>query len=121
MVNTQSSPPEGLKAVGMLSGGLDSSLAAKIMQNLGVEVFGVNYSTGFCSVDHRRRMNRPEDQNRRLQNEALRLGADLEIPVEVIDISEEYWDVLLNPKYGYGANMNPCVDCRIMMFGKAGE
>ena len=108
-----------VKAVGMLSGGLDSTLAAHVMKNMGVEIQGVNFSTGFCITDHHRKLNRDDVPVQKMQNEALRLGSDLEIPIEIIDISTEYWDILLNPKYGYGANMNPCVDCRIMMFSKA--
>lgn len=108
-----------IKAVGMLSGGLDSTLAAHILQEMGVEILGVNFSTGFCITDHHRQLNRDDEPVQKMQNEALRLGADLKIPLEIIDISTEYWDVLLNPQYGYGANMNPCIDCRIMMFTKA--
>ena len=110
---------EKIKAVGMLSGGLDSTLAAHIMKKMGVVIQGVNFSTGFCITDHHRKLNRSDEPVQKMQNEALRLGADLEIPLEIIDISTEYWDILLNPKHGYGANMNPCIDCRIMMFSKA--
>jgi len=58
----------------------------------------------------------------RLRNEALRAGADLSVPVTVIDISEKYFDdVLLTPKHGYGSNMNPCLDCRGYMLARARE
>ncbi|NIO39017.1 MAG: thiamine biosynthesis protein, partial [Burkholderiales bacterium] len=53
------------------------------------------------------------------RNEALEAGADLTVPVEMIDISREYMSVVLNPRYGYGAGMNPCVDCRIFMLRRA--
>ena len=90
-----------IKAVGMLSGGLDSTLAAHIMKQMGVEIQGVNFSTGFCITDHHRKINRDDEPVQKMQNEALRLGADLKIPLEIIDISGEYWDILLNPKHGY--------------------
>ena len=49
------------KALGLLSGGLDSTLAARMLQDQGVEVRGVHFSTGFCMVDHRRALGRPAD------------------------------------------------------------
>jgi tRNA U34 2-thiouridine synthase MnmA/TrmU len=54
-------------------------------------------------------------------NPALKSAAQLGVPVEVVDVSEEYVNTLLNPKYGYGKNVNPCIDCRIMMLRKAKE
>lgn len=109
-----------IKALGLLSGGLDSTVAAKLLQKQGVEVVGVNFSTGFCVSDHTRAVRRKRASEKKLRNEALRAGADLEVPIEIVDISKKYFnDVVLNPKYGYGAGMNPCLDCRIYMLKKA--
>lgn len=113
-----------IKAVGMISGGLDSTVAACLMREQGIEVVGVNFSTGFCLTDHQRLIANfsPDGSSRRkkkLRNEALRAGADLSFPVEIIDISSEYLPVVTNPRYGYGSAMNPCIDCRIFMLGKA--
>lgn len=110
-----------VKAVGLLSGGLDSTLAARVIAEQGIEVIGVNFSTGFCRSDHHRAMGAmgKDQDEKRLRNEALRAGADLELPVRVVDISSGYMDVLLKPKHGYGANMNPCVDCRAYMLKAA--
>ncbi|HUU29449.1 MAG TPA: hypothetical protein VM123_16730 [archaeon] len=114
---------EKIKAVAMLSGGLDSSLAVKIVADQGIDVVGINYNTGFCMTDHRRKMASlgagiaPES----VRNEALRAGARWRIPVEIIDISEEYMDILTRPKYGYGKAINPCIDCRIFMLKKTAE
>lgn len=105
----------GVKALGMLSGGLDSTLAAKIMVDLGVEIVGINFSTGFCVTEHTRNF-KDEDKKPLRPNEALRLAAELNFKLHIIDISKNYLPVVTNPKYGYGANMNPCVDCRIFMF-----
>jgi len=113
-----------VKALGLLSGGLDSTLAARLLQEQGVEVEGVHFSTGFCKVDHRRALARPRDlgEPRRVRHEALRAGSDLEAPVEIVDVAEEFLrEVVLRPKHGYGSAMNPCVDCRIFMLKKAAE
>lgn len=108
-----------IKALGLLSGGLDSTVAAKLLQEQGIEVVGVNFSTGFCVTDHHRAINKAANP-KKLRNEALRAGADLESEVQIIDISKKYFqEVVLKPKYGYGAGMNPCLDCRIYMLKKA--
>ena len=117
-------PRRRVKALGLLSGGLDSTLAARVLQEQGVEVEGVHFSTGFCKVDHRRALGRERDRQdpKRIRNEALRAGADLRAPVEIVDVAEEYLrTVVLRPKHGYGAAMNPCIDCRIFMLRKARE
>jgi tRNA-specific 2-thiouridylase len=114
---------EKIKAVAMLSGGLDSSLAVKIVADQGVEVLGVNYNTGFCLTDHRRKMYglgaRLDPQS--LRNEALAAGAKWGLPVEIADISDEYLRILTRPRYGYGSAINPCIDCRIFMLRKTRE
>ncbi len=114
----ESAPLAPIRCIGLLSGGLDSSIAFAHMKRLGFDVVGINFSTGFCSSDHLRMMGRTEKKTYR--NEALRAGADLDVAVELIDVAEEYLGaVLAQPKHGFGQNMNPCVDCRIFMFGKA--
>jgi tRNA U34 2-thiouridine synthase MnmA/TrmU len=110
-----------VKAIRLISGGLDSTLAARLLAAQGVQVQGVNFSTGFCRSDHHRAMGALGKQQdpRRLRNEALRAGADLEIPVRIVDIAADYMEVILRPRHGYGANMNPCVDCRAYMLRAA--
>lgn len=108
----------------MVSGGLDSTIATKLIAGMGIEVHGVNFSTGFCLTDHHRAMARfspePPEDTRRLRNEALRAGVDAQVPVEIVDIAEEYLkEVVLEPRYGRGQGMNPCIDCRIFMLQKA--
>ncbi len=107
-----------VKAVALVSGGLDSTLAVKVIQDMGIEVIPLHFRTGFDLSDHRRKL-APRRGNDPPRNEALRLGADFDLPVQIIDVSEEYVDVVLNPKYGYGKAANPCVDCHIMMLTKA--
>jgi hypothetical protein len=108
-----------VKAVGMLSGGLDSTLAAKVLQMQGIEVYGLNLYTGFCITETKRRNGTYKPENYK-PNEALQTGGELEVPVEIIDIAAEgYFNIIKEPKYGYGANMNPCIDCRSFMFRRA--
>ena len=99
----------------MLSGGLDSTLAAKVLVDLGVEVEGVNFSTGFCVTEHTRNF-RDRGTHKDRPSDAFRMAENLGIRMHIIDISKDYLPVVQSPKYGYGANMNPCVDCRIFMF-----
>jgi len=111
---------EKIRALGLLSGGLDSTLSARILQEQDIEVLGLHFSTGFCVADRHRLIGNTNNPDKPYRNEALRAGADLKIPVELIDIKDEYLPkVLLNPKYGYGQGMNPCIDCRIFMLQKA--
>ena len=105
--------------MGLVSGGLDSTLAAALMLKQGIEVTGLNFHTGFCVLDHHRQMG--EQKTRDLENPALKTEGKLYFPVELIDISEEYLSLVTNPRYGYGKNANPCIDCRIMMLVKARE
>jgi tRNA-specific 2-thiouridylase len=109
------------KAIGMISGGLDSTLALAMVRAQGVEVKAITFYTGFCITEtQRRKGGRPDGSVP--QNEALRAAADLETDIEFVDISGAgYLDMLLSPRYGYGANANPCVDCRIFMMRKAKE
>lgn len=106
-------------AVGLISGGLDSTLAACLLKEQGLQVLGLNFSTGFCKTDARRALNRPGEDPRRLRHEGLRAGADAEIAVEVVDIARDYLQMVLHPKHGYGKVMNPCIDCRIFMLQRA--
>ena len=108
------------KAVALISGGLDSLLAAKVMLEQGVHVEGINFYTGFCVEGHTHAI-RKKDKAKPKRNNALWSAEMLGIKLHIIDIIEEYKQVLLNPKHGYGANMNPCLDCKIFMVGKAKE
>ena len=107
------------RALGMLSGGLDSSLATSLLQQQGIEVVGVNFSTGFCRADHQRQVHRKGTDPKKLRNEALRAGADFGLEVHIIDIASEYLEVLRHPRHGYGKNANPCIDCRVLMMSRA--
>jgi len=104
-----------------MSGGLDSMLVSKILERLGFEVHAVNFYTGFCIVEQRRRVDGSVSSrnNKKLINPALKSAAEIEVPVEIIDISKEYLAMVTHPKFGYGSNVNPCIDCRIHMLREA--
>ena len=108
------------KAVALISGGLDSLLAAKLIQDQGIQVEGINFFTGFCVEGHTHAI-RKQDKNKVKRNNALWVAEQLGIKLHIIDIVEEYKDIVINPKHGYGANLNPCLDCKIFMVQKAHE
>ena len=89
------------KCVALISGGLDSALAAKLMLEQGIEVQGLflSMSWGCCEKE-----------------KAIACARQLGIPLMVVPVGDAYLDVIRAPKYGYGSGMNPCVDCRIYMF-----
>lgn len=88
-----------MKAIALFSGGLDSTLAMKLIIDQGIEVIACNISTGFGST---------KDRYTHMKNMCDQVGAQLRI----IDIQDEYLEqVLFTPKYGYGKNFNPCIDC----------
>jgi len=106
------------KAVALISGGLDSLLAAKLIQDQGIRVEGINFFTGFCVEGHTHAI-RKQDRDKVKRNNALWVAEQLGIKLHIIDIVEEYKDIVINPKHGYGANLNPCLDCKIFMVHKA--
>ena len=111
---------EQRKAVALISGGLDSLLAARVVMDQGIHVEGINFFTGFCVEGHTHAI-REKDRARPKRNNALWAAEQLGIKLHIVDIIEEYKDVVLNPKHGYGANLNPCLDCKIFMVNKAHE
>jgi tRNA-specific 2-thiouridylase len=100
-----------MKAIALLSGGLDSTLAIKLVLEQGIDVETLNFITVFC------RCTAKGSSCLASQRAAERLGVGL----EVFNISGEFLEVVRHPKYGYGKNVNPCLDCRILMFKKGRE
>ncbi len=97
-----------MKAIALLSGGLDSTLAAKVVMEQGVELEALNFLTVFCTCTNR------GETCLASQKAVENLG----IPLRVFNVSEDYLNVVKLPKHGYGRNMNPCIDCRIFMLKK---
>ena len=107
-------------AVALISGGLDSMLAAKVVLEQGVRVEGLNFFTGFCVEGHTHAI-RKQDRARPKRNNALWVAEQLGIKLHFVDVVEDYKSVVLNPRHGYGANLNPCLDCKSFMVGRADE
>jgi tRNA U34 2-thiouridine synthase MnmA/TrmU len=95
------------KAIALLSGGLDSILAVKLMLDLGFQVIALNMKTPFCTCDSK------DVCYSQLTAEKL------DIPLRRIQGGGDYLEMVKNPKHGYGKNMNPCLDCRVFLFKKA--
>ena len=92
------------KALGLMSGGLDSSLAHLCLKRQDIHVTGISFATPFFG-----------------SRKAEEMAAQMEIPLMVENISEVHLEMVKSPRYGYGRNMNPCIDCHAMMFRLAGE
>jgi len=92
-----------IKALALVSGGLDSLLAAKLIKDQGIEVIGVHFKIPFCKLDIRKSF------------------PDIGIKLLEFDLGADFLSLISNPRYGFGSNMNPCIDCKILMFTKAKE
>jgi len=92
-----------MKAIGLLSGGLDSALAVFLLQKQGIEVIGLHFRSPFWKT----------------QDTVKQLAQELRIELREIEGKEEYLELVRNPQFGYGKNLNPCIDCKIWMLQKA--
>jgi len=99
------------KAIVLLSGGLDSILAARLMLEQGIEVQAVNFSAKLCMCGCKKTV----------ASAAETAAKMLGIPLKTIDITNDFMEIVKNPQHGHGANMNPCIDCKIYMFKHAKE
>lgn len=100
------------KAIALLSGGLDSTLAVKVLLDQGIAVEALNFTSPFCTCT---------GKNAGCKSEAVRVAEEFKIPIKVMHKGPEYLEILKNPKHGYGKGMNPCIDCRIYLLQKAKE
>jgi hypothetical protein len=91
-----------VRALGLLSGGLDSALAARLLLDQGIDVIGLHLESPVAC-----------------RSDVQALARELEIPLVVRAKGEEYMRLLRHPRWGYGRNMNPCLDCRLFMFRAA--
>ncbi|MEM2430942.1 MAG: hypothetical protein QXX94_03130 [Candidatus Bathyarchaeia archaeon] len=94
------------KALVLLSGGLDSLLATRIILDQDVDVEAVHFITPFCRCS---------------RDSVSRASKDFGIKLHTIFLGQEFLDIVANPPHGYGSQMNPCIDCRLLMFRKAKE
>jgi tRNA-specific 2-thiouridylase len=92
------------KAIGLLSGGLDSVLAIRLVKDQGVDVVALNIVLPFVGT----------------RSERAALAADwLGVRLVKMEVGPDYVEVLRHPRYGYGKGFNPCIDCRVYMLGLA--
>lgn len=99
------------KAIALISGGLDSSLAAKLVKGLGIDVIALNFKIPFSHVE--------KEAPLRACGIKEPIAQKLGLPSEEIFLKEEFLEIVRNPGHGYGSNLNPCVDCKILMLRKA--
>ncbi|MCL5674664.1 MAG: hypothetical protein M1501_02815 [Candidatus Omnitrophica bacterium] len=97
------------KAIGLLSGGLDSTVALKLMLMQDIDVLAVKFSSIFCLCDRENGCG------------AGSVVKNFDIPLKHVAKGNDYLEVIKNPEFGYGQGLNPCIDCRIYMFKKAKE
>lgn len=98
-----------MKALALLSGGLDSTLAVRLMLDQGIEVEALKFTSPFCQCDH---------GGKCFSAEAAR---ELNIPIKTMFKGDDYLEIVMHPKHGHGTGINPCIDCRIFMLKKAKE
>jgi tRNA-uridine 2-sulfurtransferase len=92
-----------IRALGLLSGGLDSMLAAATLRALGLDVTGICFITPFYTASR-----------------AREAAAHLALPLKVVDFTEEFLPLIYDPPHGFGRGHNPCIDCHILMIREAG-
>ncbi len=92
------------RALALISGGLDSILAAKLIKQQGIEVIGICFASAFFGAKN-----------------AERMAAQIDMPLRVVDFTEDHLAMTKHPRHGYGKNMNPCIDCHAMMLRYAGN
>jgi len=100
------------KAIALLSGGLDSTLAVKVLLDQGIAVEALNFTSPFCTCT---------GKNAGCKSEAVRVAGEFNIPIKVMHKGADYLEIVRNPKHGHGKGMNPCIDCRIFLLKKAKE
>ncbi len=98
-----------IKAVALLSGGLDSQIAVRMMKEQNIEVEAVAIKTPFCDFDC----------GKGCGHKVMEVSSELGIKLKTVYLGKEYLTMLKNPKHGYGSGMNPCIDCRKMMYDEA--
>lgn len=101
-----------IKTLGLLSGGLDSTIAVKLMIQLGYDVTVLNFMSPFCNCTKK---------HDGCKSAAHKLANEMDLRIKGVFMGEEYIEMLRAPKHGVGKGINPCLDCRIMMFKQAKE
>jgi tRNA U34 2-thiouridine synthase MnmA/TrmU len=101
-----------VKAIALLSGGLDSSLAVKLMIDQGIDVTALHFTSPFCNCT-------PKKAG--CANQARFIAEEMGVEIQVMVKGMDYLSIVKDPPHGHGRGMNPCIDCRIYMLRKAKE
>ncbi|MHA2123065.1 MAG: hypothetical protein ACW990_17850, partial [Promethearchaeota archaeon] len=112
MTEIEKKEASNIIGLGLVSGGLDSLTACLLLKQQGIEVIGLNFKSPFCQCD------------KVLSHSECGLNLfpeKLGIEVHTIIKGDDYLEIVRNPKFGYGKNLNPCIDCRIYILRKAKE
>ncbi|MFH0827515.1 MAG: tRNA 4-thiouridine(8) synthase ThiI [Candidatus Omnitrophota bacterium] len=100
-----------MKAIALISGGLDSLLAAKLIQGQGIQVIPLHFKIPFCHYN--------KDLQEKTRGLSLLIKGNLGEDLKDVDIRREFLGLLERPRHGFGSHMNPCIDCKILMLAKA--
>ena len=98
------------KAVALMSGGLDSNLAVRLIHDMGIELIGTHFTGPFCLCNR---------GSGGCIHYAKKIAEEIGLRFSTAGLGNEYLDIVVNPKHGRGSGMNPCLDCRILMFSRA--
>ena len=93
-----------MKALSLFSGGLDSILAVKLIEEQGIDVVGIVFETPFFPP-----------------KKAVQSAQNIGLAIKIVDITDSLLKIVLSPKHGYGRGLNPCIDCHILMLKTAGD
>jgi tRNA-uridine 2-sulfurtransferase len=107
------------KAIALISGGLDSLLAARVVRDQGVEVRAVIFDSGFFSLEPPGQRVNPAGETHPLLRRVLGPMTAAGIPVDLVDVSAEFFRMLRRPAHGFGSHVNPCIDCKILFLRTA--
>jgi hypothetical protein len=99
-------------AIALFSGGLDSTLAIRLMQMQGIAVRAMHFTSPFFGVS-------PDSDCGKY--DARRAAEMLSVPLSIYTLDEDYLEMVRNPCHGYGKAVNPCIDCHVYFLKKAGE
>jgi len=100
------------KAVALLSGGLDSTLAVKLMIDQGIDITAVHFTSVFCNCS---------SKTAGCKMHARKVAEEFSVPITVIHKGMDYIKMVEKPPHGHGSGMNACIDCRIYMLRKVKE
>jgi hypothetical protein len=92
------------KGLSLMSGGLDSQLAIRVLERAGAEVEAVCFNSPFFDI-----------------SDAQATADRLEVKLRIVDFTDDILRLVKSPAHGFGGALNPCIDCHATMIMRAGE